>query len=95
MAVSGRYHGLLFALQSGRPVMAARVTTVRAADATSAEAWSKALIIRGRDGMQQARAGGLDVLLEDQDRALGRERGAGVRRRVGERDPAQLVRLDG
>jgi thiamine biosynthesis lipoprotein len=53
--------------QSGRPVMAARVTTVRAADATSAEAWSKALIIRGRDGMQQARAGGLDVLLEDQD----------------------------
>jgi thiamine biosynthesis lipoprotein len=51
----------------GSPVIAARITTVRAADATSAEAWSKAMIIRGRDGMQQARAGGLDVLLEDQD----------------------------
>jgi thiamine biosynthesis lipoprotein len=53
--------------RSGSPVIAARITTVRAADATSAEAWSKAMIIRGRDGMQQARAGGLDVLLEDQD----------------------------
>jgi FAD:protein FMN transferase len=53
--------------RSGRPVMAARVTTVRAVDATSAEAWSKAVIIRGRDGVRRAHASGLDVLLEDQD----------------------------
>ena len=29
----------------------ARIATVRAADATTAEAWSKAVIVLGRDGM--------------------------------------------
>ena len=35
---------------------AARITTVRAADATTAEAWSKAVIVRGRAAMQRAPA---------------------------------------
>jgi thiamine biosynthesis lipoprotein len=52
---------------SGRPVAVPRVTTVRARDATTAEAWSKAVIIRGRAGVQRASADGLDVLLEEAD----------------------------
>jgi thiamine biosynthesis lipoprotein len=50
---------------TGRPVDAPRLGTVRARDATTAEAWSKAVIIRGRDGVQRARADGLDVLFEE------------------------------
>jgi thiamine biosynthesis lipoprotein len=51
--------------RNGRPVAAARLTTVRARDATTAEAWSKAVIILGHDGMQRAVANGVDVLLDD------------------------------
>jgi thiamine biosynthesis lipoprotein ApbE len=53
--------------RSGQPVAGPRVATVRAADATSAEAWSKAVIVRGRDGLEQARRDGMDVFLEDAD----------------------------
>jgi thiamine biosynthesis lipoprotein len=60
--------------RSGRPVPAPCVVTVRAADATAAEAWSKAVVILGRDGIPRAAAAGLDVLLED---------GAGVDRTPG------------
>ena len=47
------------------PSQARYQTTVRAADATSAEAWSKAIIIRGRDGLPRAQANGVEVFLED------------------------------
>ena len=53
--------------RSGAPVPGPRLVTVRAADASSAEAWSKAVIVFGRDGIARAEAGGFDVLLEDAD----------------------------
>jgi thiamine biosynthesis lipoprotein len=59
--------GLIIDPDNGRPIDAPRVTTVRARDATTAEAWSKAVIIRGRDGVRRASANGLDVLLEEAD----------------------------
>jgi len=51
--------------RNGLPAPAPGITTVRAADATTAEAWSKAVIILGRDGMQRASTDGIDVFLED------------------------------
>jgi thiamine biosynthesis lipoprotein len=53
--------------RSGAPVEKPRLATVRAGDATTAEAWSKAAVILGRDGVARAEAGGLDVLLDDAD----------------------------
>jgi thiamine biosynthesis lipoprotein len=53
--------------RSGQPIAAPRLTTVRARDATTAEAWSKAVIILGREGLKRASANGIDVLLEDGD----------------------------
>lgn len=60
--------------RSGQPVASPRLTTVRAADATAAEAWSKAVIIGGRATLPRARAAGMEVLLED---SQGIERTAG------------------
>jgi len=51
--------------RSSRPVAGPCATTVRAADATTAEAWSKAVLILGHEGVQRASAAGLDVLRED------------------------------
>ena len=53
--------------RTGSPVPVPRFATVRAADATTAEAWSKAAIILGPGGVQRAKASGIDVLLEDTD----------------------------
>jgi thiamine biosynthesis lipoprotein len=50
---------------SGRPVAAARLATVLAPDATSADAWSTALIVLGRDGVARAEAAGLKALVDD------------------------------
>jgi thiamine biosynthesis lipoprotein len=47
------------------PVTERRVATVLASDATSAEAWSTALIVQGRPGVAAARKAGLEVLFED------------------------------
>jgi FAD:protein FMN transferase len=53
--------------RDGRPVPGPRLATVRAANATTAEAWSKAVIVLGRDGMRRASAAGLETLLADSD----------------------------
>ncbi len=53
--------------RTGTPAPAPRLATVRAADATTAEAWSKAAIILGRGGVLRARSSDLEVLLEDAD----------------------------
>ena len=52
---------------TGRPVAAPRMVTVFAADATTAEAWSTALVVEGRDGLERLTALGLDALYEDAD----------------------------
>jgi thiamine biosynthesis lipoprotein len=57
--------------RSGAPVFAARTATVRAADATSAEAWTKALIVHGRDGLAAAAAHGVAALVEDEAGSAG------------------------
>ena len=51
--------------RSSAPVPPPRLATVLAADATTAEAWSKALLILGRDGLARLRAAGLQALYED------------------------------
>ncbi len=51
--------------RTGKPVEAPRLATVVAADATTADAWSTALVVLGRTGLGQAEHAGLEVLLED------------------------------
>jgi thiamine biosynthesis lipoprotein len=51
--------------RSGTYVAPPRLATVLAADATTAEAWSKALLILGREGFELLRAAGLQGLYED------------------------------
>lgn len=51
--------------RSRRPVHAPRVVTVWHANATEADAWSTALVVQGRDGVEAARRAGLEVFLED------------------------------
>ena len=53
--------------RSGVPVFSPRIATARATDATSAEAWTKALIVDGRAALAAARAHGVDALVEDHD----------------------------
>ena len=55
--------------RTGAPVFTPRIATARAADATTAEAWTKALIVDGRAAIAPARAHHIDVLLEDADGA--------------------------
>lgn len=52
--------------RSGEVVMARRLVTVWAEDATRADAWSTALVVRGREGIEAARGAGLEVLLQDE-----------------------------
>jgi thiamine biosynthesis lipoprotein len=56
--------------RSGRPVTLPRVATVLAADATTAEAWSTALVVLGRAGIKRAARAGVEVLLEDEQGVL-------------------------
>jgi thiamine biosynthesis lipoprotein len=51
--------------RSGAHVAPPRLATVLAPDATTAEAWSKALLILGREGFELLRAAGLQGLYED------------------------------
>jgi thiamine biosynthesis lipoprotein len=53
--------------RSGAPVFTPRLATARAADATSAEAWTKALIVGGRPALAPARARAIAAVLEDGD----------------------------
>jgi thiamine biosynthesis lipoprotein len=49
----------------GAPIFTPRLGTVRAADATSAEAWSKAAVIAGRAAFAAARRHHVQMLVED------------------------------
>lgn len=51
--------------RTGAAVGGPRLVTVRAADAASADAWSTALVVLGRDGLPTAASRGIEVLLED------------------------------
>jgi len=55
----------IFDPRSARPVPPQRLVTVRTADATSADAWSTAMVVRGRDGLADASRRGVAVLIED------------------------------
>ena len=50
---------------SQRPVTEPRIATVLAADGATAEAWSAALVVLGRMGVQAARDAGVEVVFED------------------------------
>jgi thiamine biosynthesis lipoprotein len=52
--------------RNGRPVTQPRAVTVWHPCASDADAWSTALVVLGRDGIEQARRAGAEVLLEDQ-----------------------------
>jgi thiamine biosynthesis lipoprotein len=43
-----------------------RLATVLAADASTAEAWSKAILVLGRDGLSAAHGAGVEALYEDE-----------------------------
>ena len=62
---SGDPAGAIIDTRSGKPVAPPRLATVLAADATTAEAWSKALVVFGRDGIDLARAAGIEAVYED------------------------------
>jgi len=51
--------------RNGAPVFVARLGTVRAADATGAEAWSKAAIVKGRAAFAEAQRQHVQMLVED------------------------------
>lgn len=51
--------------RSGEPVPAPRMTTVLTHSAAAADAWSTALVVRGREGLAAARRHGVEALLED------------------------------
>jgi thiamine biosynthesis lipoprotein len=57
--------GAIIDPRSARPVAPPRLATVLAPDATSADAWSTAMVVLGRDGLDLARAAGVAVLYED------------------------------
>lgn len=59
--------GSIVDARSGRPVAPGRLATVFAPDATSADAWSTALVVLGRPGLAQIEAAGLEALYEDDD----------------------------
>lgn len=51
--------------RTGLPVSPPRLATVLASDATTADAWSTALVVLGRAGMELADASGLTAFVED------------------------------
>lgn len=72
----GAAEGPIVDPRSGTPVIERRLATVLAADATTCEAWSTALVVRGRPGVPAARDAGLDVFYED---ANGRSAAGGLK----------------
>jgi FAD:protein FMN transferase len=51
--------------RSGLPVPSPRLAAVHCASATGADAWSTALVVTGRAGLEAARNAGVEALLED------------------------------
>ena len=64
-AGAGAAEGPIVDPRSGVAVPGPRLATVIGADATSAEAWSKAVIVLGADALAPAAAAGLQVLYDD------------------------------
>jgi thiamine biosynthesis lipoprotein len=62
---AGADAGAIFDPATRTPVDTPRLATVVAADATTAEAWSTALIVLGPEGLIRARAAGVAALVED------------------------------
>jgi thiamine biosynthesis lipoprotein len=62
---AGAPEGPIIDPRSRVPVSGRRVVTVWHARATEADAWSTALIVLGRDGIELARKAGVEVFLED------------------------------
>ena len=56
--------------RTGRPVAERRVATVLCADATRADAWSTALVVLGRAGLDRVRAAGCEGFVEDGEGAV-------------------------
>jgi len=65
----GTQAGSIVDPRSGDAVPPGRLVTVVADDATTAEAWSTALVVLGRGGVDTARRAGVEVLFEDGDGA--------------------------
>jgi thiamine biosynthesis lipoprotein len=59
-----RYHHILNP-DTGMPAMKSQSATVIAADATTADAWSTALFVMGRDGLKTIEEMGMDAILID------------------------------
>ncbi len=64
-SVAGATAGPIIDPRSMRPVPVPRLATVVAADATTAEVWSTALMVLGRKGLDKAAAAGLQAMFED------------------------------
>lgn len=62
---AGAEEGAIIDPANGRPVSISRLATVRAMDATSADAWSTALIVLGHPGLAQLESAGLEAFVED------------------------------
>ena len=69
--------------RSGVAVAAPRLVTVESAGAASADAWSTALVVLGRDGLARAESHGIEALLEDA-KGVTRTSGFGAREQHGE-----------
>lgn len=61
----GAEEGPIVDPRSGQPVRVPRLATVLCADATSADAWSTALVVLGRESLDAVRASGCEALVED------------------------------
>lgn len=62
--------GAIIDPHSGRPVADARLATVRSSTAAAADAWSTAVVVDGRAGVDQARRANVEVFFEDREGAL-------------------------
>lgn len=62
---AGEVAGAIIDPRDGEPVREPRLATVFASDATSAEAWSTALVVLGRAGVENAQRAGVEALFAD------------------------------
>jgi thiamine biosynthesis lipoprotein len=62
----GAEEGPIVDPRSGEPVRVPRLATVLCADATTADAWSTALVVLGRTSLEAVLASGCEALIEDE-----------------------------
>ncbi len=65
-ADAGDPAGAIIDPRTGRPIEARRLVTVLAADATTADAWSTALVVMGPEGLEHARQAGIEAIVVDE-----------------------------